>query len=819
MPRRQPHVLAKRRSCRYCRVQAAAWLAAAGMLGAGTASRAWAQFSPGPIELSGSVNLDQADSAVRAHLERVRAYVTDGQWDEAVETLRQIMENHGARMIPLVPARYVNLADYCHVQLASLPAEALALYRQRVDPLAEQWYQEGLGRRNTARLADVVEKLFCSSWGDDALWALGEIELERSNYGAARRYWERLIEVPPARIAAARFEAVRQQANLPAGEAALLDKWYAMDSTASGQFYQLRGDEILPDEISATLVRFWKNQRLPLTRLAYPGKTLRSADVRARLILVSIMEGSLQRAREELGAFAELHPGAEGRLAGRDVKYADALKALITAAENWPDVKPTEDWPTFAGDLGRNKISPRNLDLGVQAWDPINLGEPLSADVSNSRAYSLRRIGEDAQRLLSYHPLIVGDLVLVCDQGRIFAFNSKTGAPAWPRDDPKRPPGEIFSDDNAALAGRTSGRLGVPRFTMTVHDNKLYARMGSQVTSRPLESLDVRMNGYLVCLDLSAQGRLVWKMSLEKSDDEKWAFEGSPIVDGSDLYVAMRKSDVRPQAHVACFDAQTKRLRWRTMVCAAETPSGGQSEEITHNLLTLEQGTLYYNTNLGAVAAISARDGRLQWATLYRRAKKAGPDGQDKRTAHFYRDLNPCVYHRGTLFVAPSDCESIFALDAGSGEMLWESHLPEDAVHLLGVGHDTLIASGDALWWIDARRGKIVKRWPDTSPLGHGRGILMGDQVIWPTASEFYILDQDAAAPAAKMRDPIALTQRGAGGGNLVASGDLLLIATADKLFGFRQQGQRPKAAGAAVALDQRSTSGPTPRTSTIKEP
>jgi type II secretory pathway component PulF len=37
---------------------------------------------------------------------------------------------------------------------------------------------------------------------------------------------------------------------------------------------------------------------------------------------------------------------------------------------------------------------------------------------------------------------------------------SKTGLPAWPRDDPKRLPGEIFSDDNAAIAGRTSGRLG-----------------------------------------------------------------------------------------------------------------------------------------------------------------------------------------------------------------------------------------------------------------------------------------------------------------------------------------------------------------------
>jgi len=294
------------------------------------------------------------------------------------------------------------------------------------------------------------------------------------------------------------------------------------------------------------------------------------------------------------------------------------------------------------------------------------------------------------------------------------------------------------------------------------------------------------------------------------ADDEKWAFEGSPLVDGSNVYIAMRKSDVRPQAHVAAFDVETGQRRWRTMICAAETPGGGQIDEITHNLLTLEQGTLYYNTNLGAVAAISARDGRLQWATLYPRAKKAGPDGQDKRTAHFYRDLNPCIYYRGKLLVAPADCESIFALDANSGELVWDSHLPEDVVHLLGVGHGNLLASGDTLWWIDAERGKVLKRWPDTSPWGYGRGILMGDQVIWPTQTKLYVFDQAVSAEPTAPRDPIVLTEeRDATGGNLVAADGILLIATPDKLFAFHQQGTPADASAAKVALGERAPAQP----------
>ncbi len=827
MPRRQPRAGSMERAGRFLRAIARRPILVAGLIGLAMIPLARAQFSNAPIELSGSVNLDAADSAVRAHLERVKAFVADGQWDEAVETLRQVMEKHGAKMIPLTKTRYVNLTDYCQVQIAGLPPEALELYRERVDPLARTRYEEGLAKRDTARLAEVVDQMFCSSWGDKALWALGEIELEKGNYGRARGCWERLLEVPPQRIPAARFEAAHAQGDLPPEDVEQLDKWYVADPAGSERFYRLREDEPLGDDVSARLVRFWKMQQLPQTRLAYPGSTFSPADVRARLVLVSIMEGALARARDELRAFERLHPGATGQLAARKVTYADALANLISAAATWPEGKTSDDWSTFAGESTRTKIARGNLDLGLAAWEPISLGEPAAAGATNARAFSLRRIGEDAQRVLSYHPLLVGGLVLFNDQNKIYALNAKTGAPAWPSDDPKRRSGEIFEGEGGSTSVRMSSGLGVPRFTMTAHDNKLFARMGSQVTSRPLESLDGRTGGYLVCLDLAAQGRLVWTIpeagKKAAIDDEKWAFEGAPLVDGSDVYVAMRKSDVRPQVHVACYNVETGQRRWRTMICSAETPGGGQTEEITHNLLTLEQGTLYCNTNLGAVAAISARDGRLQWATLYPRAKKASPDGQDRRTAHFYRDLNPCIYYRGTLLVAPSDCESVFALEAGSGELLWESHLPEDAVHLLGVGHGNLLASGDTLWWIDAEHGKVLKHWPDTSPLGYGRGILSGDQVIWPTRTELYVFDQ-AVKPHQPLRDPIVLSEeRGATGGNLVAGDGLLLIAAPDKLFAFHQQGQQPKAAATGETARKNPEPAPTnaPReigADTIKE-
>ena len=60
-----------------------------------------------------------------------------------------------------------------------------------------------------------------------------------------------------------------------------------------------------------------------------------------------------------------------------------------------------------------------------------------------------------------------------------------------------------------------------------------------------------------------------------------------------------------------------------------------------------------------------------------------------------------------------------------------------DAVHLLGVAGDHLIASGYRLYWISLRRedaGHVERMFPDSAEkLGHGRGVLAGDEVWWPT--------------------------------------------------------------------------------------
>jgi outer membrane protein assembly factor BamB len=766
-------------------------------------------FSPPQTELSSAVHLDEADSAVRAQLEQVRANIANSQWDEGVELLRRLMENSGGKLMAIAESRYIPLADYCQALIAGLPAPALELYRQRVDSQAAEWLQKGLATRNAAQLEKVTRQAFASSVGDQALLALGDLALEQGHAARARSVWEQILELPPETVPAARYDAARAREGLDPAETTLIEHWYQADRTPDPPIYRLRRDEeFLSDQIAAELVRYWKSAGLPPSGLQYPSTSLPLAEVRARLVLASILEGSLERAGKELAAFERYHGATVGQLAGRRGPLVETLRATLNSASDWPALPSSRDWSTFAGEPDRNKLTPEPLDLGPAAWPPIDLGEPIVADITNSRIYSSRRIAEDAQGLLSYHPLVVGDLLLVSKQNQIFAFNLYTGKPAWPGGANQKAPGEFFTDDAPLHAVRMNRGLGVPRFTMTADSGRLYARTGSQVTSHPLESQEAA-GGHLVCLDLEAQGRLCWKIS---PDDERWSFGGAPLVRGADVYITMRKSDVRPQEHVACFDAETGRRRWRTMIASAETPGGGVAEEMSHNLLTLAEGSLYCNTNLGAVAALDPRDGRIEWVKLYHRSRRTA-FSYDQRAAHFYRDLNPAVFYRGELIVAPADSEAIFALDAGSGQMVWESYLAEDAVHILGVGAGSVLASGDRLWWIDAAGGKALAFWLDETRHGYGRGLLAGGQIYWPTRDMLYVFEQQLTpgrAPSVKMvRQPIPLAEvRGAEGGNLIPADRILLNATKDKIYGFldnswtsplRHPAARPKTnAGAA---------------------
>ena len=288
--------------------------------------------------------------------------------------------------------------------------------------------------------------------------------------------------------------------------------------------------------------------------------------------------------------------------------------------------------------------------------------------------------------------------------------------------------------------------------------------------------------------------------------EEGWAFDGAPVVAGPRLFIAMRRSDIRPQAHVACFDTTTGRMRWRRFVCAAETPARGTLAECTHTLLTLAGGTIYVNTNLGAVASLAVEDGRINWLSLYPRVRSGNlaPHGRPLAARLESLPLRSWPALRGPrrqpqgLCLGRRNGPDPLAGTAADQPADRPAETPvqdplDDVVHLLGVSGDCLIASGHKLYWIaiaGPRAGNIAHVWPEgQDKLGYGRGLLAGPYVLWPTREKIYVFDQQTA----RLKREIQLAPLGVRGGNLLVADGRLLIATPSELIVLGPTAERRK--------------------------
>lgn len=737
------------------------------------------------------------DNASRSHLDRVDQFLADGQQDEAVEILRRVMETDGDKLLRVAEyqddrktpfVRYYPVRHVVQLRLAKMAStapDALSLYRSRVDRIAERWLKQGIADRDPHQLQRIVRDYFCSSFGDDALWQLGEMALASGDYATAREAWERTSALTrtPGKV----------DARWPVAPGRPL--WLAIRGAKLDQRWP---------QIEAALTQ-------PATEsnwLAFPDSEIPLADIRARLALVSIMEANRERAALEVELLQRLHPTATGRIGGREGRYVDLLASLLEQSAGWAPASQPRGWPTFAGAPSRNRV----WDAELNPADKNNWQTELPAVTSDRELIGSGRprVAEDHRGLHSYHPIVWNNLVIIPEHTQIRALRLADGAPAWSGG---QGDGSIyrFTGDMTAETEsehpisephpRSRTYVGAARFTATVHQDKLFARMGSRLTvSAEPNAADSERQGVIVGLDLAAQGRMLRGFPL-KAEGPEWNFEGTPVTDGVGLYVALRKYDqVNTQAHVACYDVATGELRWRRWVCSASTPGRGARDELSHALLTLVDGAIYFNTNLGAVAKLSTDNGAIAWAVQYTRGAFPSQD-PDRRDRHFFRDLTPCLYHQGVVIAAPSDCQAIFALDPATGQVLWTTppEIASDAVHLLGAAQDRLIVSGDYLYWFDVFTGQPAGQFPppqkdapgfaQPSPSGFGRGILAAGRVYWPTRQQVLVFDQQTKTsergyePVA--REPINLTERDARGGNIVPAKDYVIVVGAKKLQVF----------------------------------
>jgi outer membrane protein assembly factor BamB len=765
--------------------------------------------------------LDELDSASATHLENAKRFLAERQWAEAVEAIRRVQEGDPSRLVRVDLAlpiegfeRYITAAEYCQRRLAALATEspeALAHYRRLINPLAESWLRDGSARNDETQLRRVIEQAFASHSGDDALLKLGDLALARGDQASARAAWQRIspgLTVPTSAAAALRA---------PAGRPLWLP---------------LRKFDFPRDGAQLKPLLESPGTSLPG---CYPDTDLDLAAVRARLVLASLLEGSRDRALVELAVLRLMHPQAEGQLAGRKGRYADLLQSLTEESASWPTPATRPGWPTFAGNDARNKSAGGDVDLAGRALWSFAL--PRLTSDRDSIGTGRLRVADDMKSLLSYHPAVVGQTVLLRLDARgnsyVTALDLKSGAKLWQVDygrgltaDPADAevadqPFQV-SDAHADL----TRHIGVARYTISAHGNRIFARMGSPITlpsDRRAARWLAKDQGFLLGLDLASQGKPLEGFPIRPESNE-WSFEGPPLCDGQFCYLAMRRAQgARSQLYLAAYELQTAagepvdlrdenvrprgRLAWRTRLASSAEIGAGDLDQLSHLLVTLDGGRLYLNSSAGYVAAVAADTGRLLWLVKYPRAAVRTGDA-DQPEDHLFRDLVPCLAYKDLVIAAPVDSNRMFALDATTGQLVWS--LPpgggDDIVHLLGAANDLLLASGDRLYWIDANTGRLLAQFPAgspgaasqaaPSPRGLGRGTLAGQNVWFPTRESIFVFDQRPAATdfgwQPKLIREIPLTPRGITGGNLTIADGVLLIATGDRLVAFDEFGPKP---------------------------
>jgi outer membrane protein assembly factor BamB len=498
----------------------------------------------------------------------------------------------------------------------------------------------------------------------------------------------------------------------------LVDEFFC--SAVTDQALDFLGDLAFEEGNFEDALAWWRQlalppreaQSSPAPTLLFPGAKIDQARVQAKEILAYGALGELDRARRELEAFRVAHSLAKGALAGSDAAYVATLEDWIKRLTEHAEASNWGTWTTFAGNPARNRALAACPSARLWADGPTwRVRLPDLHQQGGPRASPAAR--------MAFHPLVVASQVLVADARSITSCDLFTGRQVF-----------HFVLKDAGPERRQAGG----RYTLTAWNKRVFARLGGQALGPKTAGEPGEPPSSIVCLDLAGPkpGSLLWEMRATKPDGGSGFFEGSPVAADGRVFSAVSWIAGRStHTALACYDARTGERRWWQDIC--ETPEFENYPEPRRrqHLITLGGGRLYYCSHSGAIAALDPWSGQILWAARY---PSRGPRTEEGFPSP--RDLAPCVYAGGRLYVAPLDAGRLFCLDATSGRLVWESS-GMDIVHLLGVTRGRVyFTTPRGLQCSDADTGSLQGGWmqPAEGKLpGLGRGLLAGAWLLWPT--------------------------------------------------------------------------------------
>ena len=206
----------------------------------------------------------------------------------------------------------------------------------------------------------------------------------------------------------------------------------------------------------------------------------------------------------------------------------------------------------------------------------------------------------------------------------------------------------------------------------------------------------------LVALD-EVTGQLKWAygpMVASTREEARMRFEAAPAGGPRTIYAGYVLDNIEGNTHtdteygVIAFESATGRILWRRPVCRLSPGkfAAGFAVRVRNRIRSFispplyHQGTVYYNTNAGAIAALDSRSGRVKWLIRYPyhrgvhdASRQFGRGGGPVRytrilfTPHdpmFWYNQRPLLIGE-RLYVLPVDCAYILCMDRRTGKVQW----------------------------------------------------------------------------------------------------------------------------------------------------
>ena len=406
------------------------------------------------------------------------------------------------------------------------------------------------------------------------------------------------------------------------------------------------------------------------------------------------------------GAIAVARAKIAVKWSAKDADLARRMNLIFTAAKPNLSVLPGQrtSAPNIAIDDFVPFAPPTDL-LGLQApvWKQIMPGSRRDMYVYSQPVVTKNSVLLRHKNILYCHSLLNGELRWKNDLGGRVTWQSE-GEFQWPQED------------------------------ILVQDGLVFAPM-------------FKVGQTLVAID-EITGRLKWAygpMVASTPEEANIRFGAAPAGGPQTVYAGYVLDNIEGDTHtdteygVIAFESATGRMKWRRAIGTMRPGlfSAGFAVRRRNKIRSFfspplyHEGTVYYTTDAGAVAALDALSGRIKWVMRYPYYRRA----HDATLSMYENYYSPALWYNqrplligDQLYVLPVDSSLLLCLDRRTGKVLWNRTKINGGHHYLAGAISTgelvlttngRCRSGYDLGWatplvlLDPRTGKTVWEAPD----------------------------------------------------------------------------------------------------------